>query len=94
MPQIRKPLGGHSSSIYPNFIKSGSLIKIKVLNGMRPATHVSKTDATNRDSTERDSKRHLEFKQFDVLDDMKSAYKSPMEIDIQDKEVCLREKEL
>ena len=85
-----------TSQIYPKFIKSGSHVNIKVLDGMSPATPVVK-DSTNRDREPRGSKRHLEFPlPINESDEAstKWAYKSPMEVDIEDKKDCLREKEL
>ena len=82
-----------TSQIYPKFIKSGSHVNIKVLDGMSPATPVVK-DSTNRDREPRGSKRQLEFPlPINESDEAstKWAYKSPMEVDIEDKKhVCAK----
>lgn len=83
------------TSIYPTFIKAGPLVNVKVLDGMSPVTPLPK-DTTRRDDLPRVSKRHLQFPEVEFSDDInsKATYKSPMEIDIMDKETCIREKEL
>ena len=81
--------------IYPKFIKSGPLVNIRVLDGLSPATPTCKC-STDGERGPRGSKRQLEYPVLceSNKDDSKWTYKSPMEIDIQDKEACLREKEL